>query len=138
MSLHPQGENYASTGSSGNVIVHSAEPDNFGQKLSTLISGREKFGMFCAYVGIFLLLFPRTHISLQSPDGRRVAMSSETGQIFIFDIESSALSITFTSHAMAVRSVAWSPDSNVSSYLSSLVPCDEHTMTVVVIECFRR
>ena len=40
-------------------------------------------------------------------------MSSESGQIYIFDIETSALSITFTSHAMSVRSVAWSPDSNV-------------------------
>lgn len=90
---------------------------------------------------VYFISFFRTHISPQSPDGRRVALSSETGQIFIFDTESSALSITFTSHAMAVRSVAWSPDSNVSSYLSSLVPCDEHSKkftTVVVIECFRR
>lgn len=54
-------------------------------------------------------------------------MSSETGQIFIFDVESSSLSLTFTSHAMAVRSLAWSPDSSVCSYLSSLVPLDEIT-----------
>ena len=40
-------------------------------------------------------------------------MSSESGQIYIFDIETSTLSITFTSHAMSVRSVAWSPDSSV-------------------------
>ena len=40
-------------------------------------------------------------------------MSSESGQIYIFDIETSTLSVTFTSHAMPVRSVAWSPDSNV-------------------------
>jgi len=46
-------------------------------------------------------------------------MSSETGQIFIFDIESSSLSITYTSHAMSVRSLAWSPDSSVSTCLSS-------------------
>ena len=40
-------------------------------------------------------------------------MSSESGQIYIFDVETSTLSMTFTSHAMSVRSVAWSPDSNV-------------------------
>ncbi|KAG5639837.1 hypothetical protein DXG03_003010, partial [Asterophora parasitica] len=48
-----------------------------------------------------------------SPDGRRVAMSSETGQIFIFDIESSSLTATYTSHAMSVRNLAWSPDSSL-------------------------
>ncbi|KAF8887250.1 WD repeat-containing protein 61 [Gymnopilus junonius] len=72
VSLHPEGDVYASTG--GN-----------------------KFGMYTTY----------------SPDGRRVALSSETGQIYVFDIESSSLSITFTSHAMAVRSLAWSPDSTL-------------------------
>jgi len=50
VSLHPQGETYASTGSSGNVTLHSARPDNFGQRLSSFTSGRQKFGMFCAYV----------------------------------------------------------------------------------------
>jgi WD repeat-containing protein 61 len=40
-------------------------------------------------------------------------MSSETGQIFIFDLESNSLSAAFTSHAMSVRSIAWSPDSTV-------------------------
>jgi len=48
-----------------------------------------------------------------SPDGSRVAFSSETGQIYIFDLESSNLSATYTSHAMAVRALAWSPDSNL-------------------------
>ncbi|KDR84418.1 hypothetical protein GALMADRAFT_237275 [Galerina marginata CBS 339.88] len=97
VSLNPKGDTYASTGSSGNVLIHSAQADNFGERVATLSSGRNKFGMFC------------TH----SPDGRRVAMSSETGQIYIFDVESSALSFTFTSHAMSVRSLAWSPDSNL-------------------------
>lgn len=40
-------------------------------------------------------------------------MSSETGQIYIFDVESGNLSATYTSHAMAVRTLSWSPDSNV-------------------------
>lgn len=49
----------------------------------------------------------------QSPDGKRVAMSSETGQVYLFDVASSSLTSTYTSHAMAVRSLAWSPDANV-------------------------
>jgi WD40 repeat protein len=40
-------------------------------------------------------------------------MSSETGQIYIFDLEAGSLTTTFTSHVMSVRSLAWSPDSSV-------------------------
>lgn len=45
-------------------------------------------------------------------------MSSETGQIFIFDLESNSLTTTYTSHAMSVRSLAWSPDSSVRPSLA--------------------
>lgn len=97
VSLNPKGRTYASTGGSGNVTIHSAERDSFGERRATLPSGRSKFGMFCKH----------------SPDGSRVAMSSETGQIYIFDIASASLSSTYTSHAMAVRSLAWSADSQL-------------------------
>lgn len=50
---------------------------------------------------------------MQSPDGSRVAFSSESGQIYIFDLESNSLSTTYTSHAMTVRSLAWSADSQL-------------------------
>jgi len=40
-------------------------------------------------------------------------MSSETGQIYIFDVAASSLLSTYTSHAMAVRSLAWSADSQL-------------------------
>ncbi|KAG6863707.1 hypothetical protein C0993_010573 [Termitomyces sp. T159_Od127] len=49
----------------------------------------------------------------QSPDGRKLALSSETGQIYVFDLEASALAATYTSHAMTVRALAWSPDSSL-------------------------
>ncbi|KAG5651490.1 hypothetical protein H0H81_008490 [Sphagnurus paluster] len=97
VSINPQGETYASCGGSGNVFIRSAQPTNFGERLATLSSGRHKFGMHCSH----------------SPDGRRIAMSSETGQIFLFDIESSSLITTYTSHAMSVRNLAWSPDSSL-------------------------
>jgi hypothetical protein len=50
VSLHPNGESYASCGGSGNVFVRSAQPSNFGERLSTLSSGRHKFGMHCSHV----------------------------------------------------------------------------------------
>ena len=49
----------------------------------------------------------------KAPDGKRVAMGSETGQIYLFDVESGTLANTYTSHAMGVRSLAWSADSQV-------------------------
>lgn len=49
----------------------------------------------------------------QSPDGKRVSLASETGQIYIFDLASNSLTATYTSHAMPIRSLAWSRDSNV-------------------------
>jgi len=57
VSLNPRGDTYASTGGSGNVSIHSAQTDNFGERLSTISSGRNKFGMFCSYVrGILLFI----------------------------------------------------------------------------------
>ena len=53
VSLNPQGETYASTGTSGNIFIHSAQTSNFGERLSTLSSGQNKFGMFCAHVRLF-------------------------------------------------------------------------------------
>ncbi|KAH9852488.1 WD repeat-containing protein 61 [Lenzites betulinus] len=97
VSLNPKGGTYASTGGSGNVTIHSAEAGSFGERRATLTSGRSKFGMCCKH----------------SPDGTRVAMSSEAGQIYVFDLASSSLQTTYSSHAMAVRSLAWSADSNL-------------------------
>ncbi|KII94561.1 hypothetical protein PLICRDRAFT_33361 [Plicaturopsis crispa FD-325 SS-3] len=97
VSLNPRGGTYASTGGSGNVTIHSADPDTFGQRRASLPSNRNKFGMHC------------TH----SPDGSRVALGTESGQIYIFDLETNSLAATYTAHAMTVRSLAWSPDSQL-------------------------
>ncbi|TFY67520.1 hypothetical protein EVG20_g3918 [Dentipellis fragilis] len=97
ISLNPKGGTYASTGGSGNVTIHSAEQDGFGQPMATLPSGRNKFGMQC----------------MHSPDGFSVALATETGQIYIFDLHTNSLSATYTSHAMAVRSLSWSQDSHL-------------------------
>lgn len=49
----------------------------------------------------------------QSPDGSRLALSLETGQIYIFDLASSSLTSTYTAHATTVRALAWSADSSL-------------------------
>ncbi|KAJ7490260.1 WD repeat-containing protein 61 [Mycena galericulata] len=97
VSLSPGGETYAATGGSGNVVVYSAQPETFGQRVASLASGRSKFGMFCKH----------------SPDGKRIALSTETGQIYLFDVDAGALTNTYTSHALSVRSLAWSADSSL-------------------------
>jgi len=97
VSLSPKGGTYASTGGSGNVTIHSADPESFGSHRATLTSGRNKYGMCCKY----------------SPDGSRIALSTESGQIYLFDVDSTSLTSTFTSHAMSVRSIAWSADSSL-------------------------
>ncbi|KAF4619728.1 hypothetical protein D9613_004714 [Agrocybe pediades] len=109
VSLNPLGGTYASTGSSGNVTIHSAQIDNFGERQATLPSGRNKFGMFCSYVACCFSL----SLEYRSPDGKHIALSTENGQIFVFDTETNALAFTFTSHAMSVRSLAWSSDSTL-------------------------
>jgi hypothetical protein len=50
----------------------------------------------------------------QSPDGRSLALSTESGQIMILDSESRQVVAAHTSHAMCVRTLSWSGDSQVS------------------------
>ena len=53
VSLNPQGDYYASTGSDGTVKINTADPSNFGETVETLAprtDGRNKFGMHVAYV----------------------------------------------------------------------------------------
>jgi len=40
-------------------------------------------------------------------------MGLETGQIFIFDPQAPEKTVTYTSHAMSVRTLSWSPDSSL-------------------------
>ena len=53
VSLNPRGSTFAATGGSGNVTIHSAEAETFGEQRTTLQSGRGKFGMRCRHVGFF-------------------------------------------------------------------------------------
>ncbi|GFZ44693.1 hypothetical protein JCM24511_02417, partial [Saitozyma sp. JCM 24511] len=46
-----------------------------------------------------------------SPDGRSLALSTEIGHIVVVDTETQNVVASYQSHAMAVRTVAWSPDS---------------------------
>lgn len=49
-------------------------------------------------------------------------MSTETGQIYIFDLAAEKLLSTYSSHAMAVRSFAWSYDSQVRATVLIILP----------------
>jgi hypothetical protein len=52
VSLNPKGGTFAATGGSGNVTIHSAEAETFGEQRTTLQSGRGKFGMRCSHVSV--------------------------------------------------------------------------------------
>ncbi|KAG8782577.1 hypothetical protein FRC12_020637 [Ceratobasidium sp. 428] len=97
VSMHPSGDSYASTGNGGSVFICSTAPETFGETKGRLTSGRAKFGMCIKH----------------SPDGNNLALSSDTGQIFVFNIETQQLVVTYASHAMCVRSLAWSSDSQL-------------------------
>lgn len=100
VSLSPQGDYYASTGSSGTIKINRADSNNFGETVETLSprsDGRNKYGMYTAY----------------SPNGRLVALSTEQGAVFVFDVESKTLVHSFSGHATCVRSLAWSADSQL-------------------------
>ena len=62
------------------------------------------------FLGALLLIDRR----MQSPDGRSLALSTESGQIMILDTETRQVVATHTSHAMSVRTLSWSGDSQVS------------------------
>lgn len=98
-SLSPDAKTYASTsGSSGNVCIHDATPGSpFGSTISALSIGRNKWGMHLRH----------------NQDGSKVAMSTESGTIYVFDTQKQALVSTFASHAMCVRMLSWSADGKV-------------------------
>ncbi|KAG8814167.1 hypothetical protein FRC19_001954 [Serendipita sp. 401] len=109
VSLASDGKTYASTGGSGSVTIHSAIPssssaksdsmeEGFGSRLADIPTGRVKFGMFVDHC---------------PTDDNKVAMSNETGQVFILDVEKATVSTSWASHAMPVRSLGWSGDGNL-------------------------
>lgn len=144
VSLNPQGDTYASTGGSGNVSIHSAQTDNFGERLSTLTSGRNKFGMFCSYVRLYLPLYPnysetnglhRAQTVATSPCPRKQGKSTS----------STSNQAPCLSHSPPTQCqyVHW-PGPLIQTYvfhLNIFSPTPSFTLTdqfQVVIECFRR
>ena len=64
VSLNPRGGTFAATGGSGNVTIHSAEGETFGEQRTTLQSGRGKFGMRCSHVSLPVGQFPNKLFTL--------------------------------------------------------------------------
>src|SRR5258706_12538969 len=95
-SLSPDARTYASTsGSSGNVCIHDAAPGpTFGSTIPTLPIGRNKWGMHVRY----------------NPDGSKVAMSTASGTMYVFDTQKQTLASTFASPASCVRTLDVRPD----------------------------
>ncbi|KAF8709023.1 Vacuolar assembling protein VPS41, partial [Rhizoctonia solani] len=84
VSMHPSGGSYASTGNGGIAFICSTGLDKFGEVQSKLTPTRAKFGMCVKH----------------SPDGKYLALSSENGQLSVFDLATQQLSVTYASHAI--------------------------------------
>ena len=67
VAINPDGNTYASTGSTGLLRIHSAQPGTFGETLESLsprTDGKNKFGMSLAYVrGALLTLTGSTRVN---------------------------------------------------------------------------
>lgn len=139
--LHPQSSAYAWAGRSSKIGIRSIVPDSLGDQetqdgeangngLSSseavgkgplggegkiVDTGKGKFVMDMKYVSFFSHYDSHdwSQADDQSPDGRQLALSTENGHITILDAESQSVVATYQSHAMAVRTISWSHDSQV-------------------------
>lgn len=135
VSMHPSGSSYASTGQGARVGFYriSENEDDIpmngdgamggsgglsGECLKLIEVGKEKFGMDICYVSRALNsqwdLPTDPGIIAQSPDGKNLALSTESGRIIVIDVETQAVIASHASHGLCSRTVSWSPDSQVS------------------------
>lgn len=73
----------------------------------------------------------------QSPDGKSLALAAETGHVTIIDVETQSVVTTHASHAMCVRALSWSPDSQVSSIHSNFLHTIDDSPIVLVLRLGR-
>ncbi|KAK4683813.1 WD repeat-containing protein 61, partial [Tremellales sp. Uapishka_1] len=102
--LHPESKCWAWSGRSSKIAIRPITDSDVGGESSrgslggagkTIETGKGKFGMDVKF----------------SPDGKQLAVATEAGHVFIVDVETSAVVATYSSHAMAIRTISWSPDS---------------------------
>ena len=125
VAFSPDGQKIISGSNAGKIHVYNVETGQQEEQLDT----RGKYTLSIAYVrnAIFLkkiyneyqwyfLHQPSMIIAImsnifQSPDGKYVASGAIDGIINVFDVESSKLMHTLEGHAMPIRSLTFSPDS---------------------------
>ncbi|BEJ13438.1 hypothetical protein CspHIS471_0306120 [Cutaneotrichosporon sp. HIS471] len=92
--LHPQAEACAWVGRGTTVALRRITASLAGEdSRATLEKGR--FGMTVKF----------------SPDGRQLAVGMESGHVAVIDVATSAVVASYAAHAMCVRTLDWSPDS---------------------------
>lgn len=102
------------------------------ESTSTIDTGKGKFGMSLQFVSH--LSTSATRVDSQSPDGAQLASSTENGYVTIIDVETQTVVASYQSHALAVRALSWSHDSQVgdshfpSSLLLTRACCNEQNV----------
>ncbi|ORX34965.1 WD40-repeat-containing domain protein [Kockovaella imperatae] len=108
--VHPSMKCWAWSGRSSKIAMRSISQadhaesstngDGVGRSLLSgetklVETGKGKFGMDLKF----------------SPDGQMLALATESGHVIVLDTETQAIIATYQSHAMATRTISWSPDS---------------------------
>lgn len=111
ISLNPRNLHLATAGSEGRVRIISSAVENFGEELTSM-DATGTFGSAVEYVSSARLtpsarIRKLTSLSLQSKDGRLLAVASDTGYVTLFDAETGQLVSTFPAHSSPIRSVSF-------------------------------
>ncbi|EJT50509.1 hypothetical protein A1Q1_00175 [Trichosporon asahii var. asahii CBS 2479] len=95
--LAPDAGSWAWTGRGARVAIRPVGEGEgaLGGEGSVVDLGKGRFGMSVVY----------------SPDGKQLAIGMETGHVHVVDVATTSVIATYTAHAMAVRALSWSPDS---------------------------
>ncbi|KAK4701651.1 hypothetical protein P7C70_g4579, partial [Phenoliferia sp. Uapishka_3] len=90
LALHPKSRHLATTAGNATVRIMSSDVENFGEELTTM-EATGTFGTSIEY----------------SPDGRFLAVASETGHVSLFDASTGSLVSTFPAHSAPIRSTSF-------------------------------
>ncbi|WOO84491.1 WD repeat-containing protein 61 [Vanrija pseudolonga] len=101
--LHPSSSAFAWSGRGSRLAIRALDLSAEDEAGAGILSGtgsvvetvKGRFGMDVQF----------------SPDGAQIAVGMETGHVVIVDAETATVLTTYSAHAMGVRTVSWSPDS---------------------------
>jgi WD repeat-containing protein 61 len=93
--LHPQAEAWAWVGRGTKVGLRRISDKTLAGESTSATLEKGRFGMTAKF----------------SPDGRQLAVGTESGHVAVLDAATSTVVASYAAHALCVRTLDWSPDS---------------------------